>query len=86
MKCGFRTCLMPGRAAAATFARCHWARFVDYDGAAHQVLAMAGINGTLRGGIVTDFHKTKPTSLSSETIAHDGYRIDRHAILGKEIL
>jgi len=47
---------------------------------------MACFHGALSGRIIINFHEPKTTSLSSETIAHDSHRIDRHAILGKEIL
>jgi hypothetical protein len=47
---------------------------------------MACLHGALSGGIVINFHEPKTTSLSRETIAHDSHGINRHAILGKEIL
>ena len=73
-------------APASAFTRSHRTCFVDHECAAHQILAMAGLNGPEGGGVVIDFHKPKPASLLGETVAHDGDRINRHAILGKEIL
>src|ERR1700675_633759 len=81
--------LAPGWTAATTtaaFTCSHGARLINHQRAAHQILAMAGVHGPPCGCIVVYFTKHKPPSLSGETIAHDGHRIDRHAIIGKEVL
>jgi hypothetical protein len=74
-----------GTSASAAFARSHGTRFVYNQGAAHKILAMTRIYGAYGGRIVVNFNKPKTPSLSGKTISHDSHRIDRHAIIGKEV-
>jgi hypothetical protein len=78
--------LLARRASPAAFAGRHGTSLIHHQRSPQQILSMASFHGALSGGIVIDFHEPKTTSLSSKAIAHDSHRINRHAILGKEIL
>ncbi len=47
---------------------------------------MASIHGALGCGVIVDLDEPESSSLARETVAHDGYRIGRDTIIGKEIL
>src|SRR5580693_2682272 len=81
-----RTGLPAGRTPAAAFARRHRTGFIHHHCSAHQILAVARVHRALRRRVVADLDKTKTASLPRETVTHDGYRIDRHAIIAKEVL
>src|SRR5579862_5443255 len=80
--------LAPAAAAASSsgFARRHGTRFVDHQRPAHHFLAVATVDGLLRGGVIVDLDETEAAGLAGKAIAHDGHGIDRHAIISKEVL
>jgi hypothetical protein len=74
------------RTAIAAFTRRHWAGFVHHHGSAHQILAVAGVDGLLGHGVIVDFHESESARLACKTIAHDGHRIDSHTIVREKTL
>ena len=64
----------PSAAVAATttaaFAR---AGFIDYHIAAHEILAVEGLDNAGRFFIVVDFNETEPTRLSSVAVRHEAH-------------
>jgi hypothetical protein len=44
--------------------------FIDYDVAAHEVLAVEGLDNAGRFFIVVDFNEAEPTRLSSVAVLH----------------
>jgi hypothetical protein len=71
---------------AATFSRRHRTSLIHYENPATQFLAVTSFDGMLRGGIIIDFHESKPSSLACKTIAHNRHRIDGYTIVAKESL
>src|ERR1039457_3031350 len=69
---------------AAALASRHGTSFVHYHGAAHQVAAVARLDGASgRGGIV-DVHKTESACFAGKTVSHYIDCVDRYTRLRKE--
>jgi hypothetical protein len=76
----------PRRPPTPAFASRHRTSFIHHQRPPQQILAVARIHRALCGCVVIDFDKPKPPRLTRETIAHHCHGIDRHAIIGKEVL
>ena len=53
--------------AATTFT---WPGFIDYHIAAHEILAVEGLDNAGRFFIVVDFNESEPTRLTRELVSH----------------
>jgi hypothetical protein len=60
-------------ATTAPSAFTRWTSFVDHDPAAHEVLAVEGLDGAVSVIVVGHFDEAEPTRLSREAIPHQGY-------------
>jgi hypothetical protein len=76
-----RSSVTVARGAATATAGGHWAGFVYDYCAAHQLLAVAAIDGALCGGIVVDFDEAEAAGLASEAVSHHDYRIHIYAVI-----
>jgi hypothetical protein len=56
--------------APAALARNHRARFVDHQGPAHEVAAIAGLDSAIGGAVIIDFDEPEPAGFSGESIPH----------------
>jgi hypothetical protein len=56
--------------ASATLPGNHRTSFVYYQRAAHEIAAVASLDGAIRRAIVVDFHESKPASLARESVPH----------------
>jgi hypothetical protein len=70
----------------SAFARGHGASFIDYQGPAHQLLAMTGFDCMRSHRIIIDLREAEAASLPRETVAHHGDGIYGNSMIGKEIL
>ena len=60
-------------AAAPTTTTFTRAGFIDYHIAAHEILAVEGLDDAGRFFIVLDFNEAEPTRLSCEFVSHEAY-------------
>jgi hypothetical protein len=57
-------------AVAATTATFTWPGFIDYHIAAHEILAVEGLDNASSFLIVVDFHESEPTGLAAVAVLH----------------
>ena len=61
----------PSTAVAATTTTAFtWPGFIDYNFAAHEILAVEGLDNAGRFFIVVDFNEAEPTRLSTVAVRH----------------
>src|SRR5581483_2386298 len=78
--------LPAGWTPATAFARSHGTGFVHHQSAAHQILAVAHIDGPLGRGVIVNFHEPEAPDLAGEAVAHNHHRVHVDTCISKEIL
>lgn len=76
----------PASAPCGTLAPLWRSGFIDHQRSTHKRPSVAGLYRLLREPIVTDFHETKPTRFTAETVTQDIDGIDLDASFLKKCL